>query len=121
MLQINHGYQLLADQFPVNSNIFIPMITLGFDSVAVATGISTPDVDQGARLFPNPARDFFDFTSVNPVLEIEITNCFGETVLMQKPTQALHDRMNVSSLPAGIYFARIVTAGKYSMVKFVKE
>lgn len=59
-----------------------------------------------AHLYPNPAHDWLNITLSEPIDQITITNMLGQTVLESTPTSNVW-RMDVSSLPNGLYNARV--------------
>jgi hypothetical protein len=123
VLRINHAYSLLADAFPSGVNIFVPMVSLTYDSVSVTNILSANETDPGIGLFPNPADGFLRLTGnlTNLTRDVEILDTHGRIVLRQKDAQVTHDKINVSSLAAGVYFVRVKMNERYSMLKFVKE
>ncbi|OGU60639.1 MAG: hypothetical protein A2X64_07865 [Ignavibacteria bacterium GWF2_33_9] len=83
-------------------------------------GVAIKDIqyETGLILFPNPATDFITFDAHNlvPMSEIVIYDVFGNMVLATTPSRLHRDsppkernfvRIDVSVLPAGVYFVRI--------------
>ena len=91
--------------------------TVGWD----ITDVSENETVEGFRVFPNPTSGIIHIVLPNPVesqglsfpKEYRITNIMGQT-LMAGP---LNDRMDVSKLPAGIYF---ITAGSMTQKLVLK-
>ena len=100
------------------------------DSTMITFYANTPvSVNENAKiafeLYPNPAADKLNITLSKPskVLNVEIYNAIGQQV----KSADLYDvqrnaQLNLSSLPAGYYFARIkASSGAVTVKKFVKE
>jgi hypothetical protein len=73
------------------------------------------------NIFPNPATNIIEVSGFKPELfglydAIQIINTRGECVLQVELTPSSVQRIDVSSLPAGMYFVRVGGETK----KFVK-
>ncbi len=87
-----------------------------------------PAVVEHIRAFPNPSRKRLN-TSFNLVesseVELSVIDLLGKRVYSRffgKLPSGLHEeQLNVSLLPAGIYFLRISANGQSHSVKFIKE
>lgn len=73
------------------------------------TGIINLDNDQYIKLFPNPVRSAlhinFNVTGT-PLLNIHIIDLMGKTVVQKQAINSGHS-IDLSALPAGVYFVRI--------------
>jgi len=79
----------------------------------------------GMNMFPNPARDhlIIEFTSKDkrPMEgSFSLSNINGREVLSQ-PLRTSKETLNLTSLPPGIYFAKIEVNGVVEYRKVVKE
>lgn len=67
------------------------------------------------KVFPNPARDIlrleFDFPDPGRPVHIELINSQGQQL---KSYSCFSQEIDVSHLPSGIYFLRIIINGRYS-------
>ena len=83
------------------------------------TGISDLSESTAFQLFPNPTSGQLNFAGNDGVIKsISIIDVNGKIHLPQRmPTKSI----DVSALPDGIYFARIVTEGGVMHRKFVKN
>jgi len=70
-------------------------------------------------LYPNPANQAVTIVA-NGASWITIANMMGQTV-MQLPAHGDRTAVDITSLPSGIYFARIATSEGFSVVKFAKN
>jgi hypothetical protein len=68
-------------------------------------------------IFPNPAYDYLTITSTNIITQLTITNPLGQTISSQQP-HTESTQIDVSNLPAGVYFLRV---NNTEVRKFVKE
>jgi photosystem II stability/assembly factor-like uncharacterized protein len=66
-------------------------------------------------VYPSPASDYIDISNLTNSTEIQIRNIFGERVMSVANTLAPTQRIDISTLPSGIYF---IQYGKISQ-KFV--
>jgi hypothetical protein len=109
-----------------NSVLFVD--NLNFDKLITSVS-EEPSVNRLFNFYPNPAGDFITVTlaDINPMLqhgvendnpEINIYNTLCEKVLSESihPMTSSH-RMNIKSLPKGIYFIKV--GGE--IAKFVKK
>ena len=110
---INHN----AEQ--TNTNIF------GNCFAAVPTSIETPAKNIVELLFvPNPVtnRAFIHIASAQAnVNELQITDVSGKVFIV--PAEKVHDSwydLNLSDLPPGVYFARIMNSKAFGITRFVK-
>lgn len=100
--------------------------TLGAETTFCFT--ATPEyswASGGFTVSPNPAGAQLKFsTSIFPVNAISIFNLLGEKVLavqLRTPNSTLPMILDVSYLPAGIYFLQALTDEGIAAEKFVKE
>lgn len=95
--------------------------SLGNDGVVISyDGNTTVIEDFKLEIYPNPATDEFSFELPkdinNDILEIYSAN---GAVIYQQKVQTGTNKINIESLPAGIYLVRIRGANLFG--KFVKE
>jgi photosystem II stability/assembly factor-like uncharacterized protein len=86
-----------------------------------STGIASHDVNP-FLVIPNPFKG--EFTIASEILEASIftlTDLSGKIVIQKQPEVNVKETsIDASSLPAGIYIAKISTAGSIRMIKVVK-
>ena len=96
-----------------NGQITISYIITAIDEVK--------NIDDRISLSPNPVTNELKIQNAElKIKNVEIYNVFGELVLKQQTTNDKQQTFNVSQLPSGIYFLRIM-ADKAISAKFVKE
>lgn len=73
------------------------------------------------RLYPNPANDYITITSKDASVnyEVAIFDVLGKSVITSEIEKV--GRIDVSSLAAGTYFAKLTSNNKSSVVRFVKQ
>jgi hypothetical protein len=68
------------------------------------------DVPVGIELYPNPAEDFTNITSKDPILEVNVFDVSGKLLLSQGSAAGQSSvRLNTESLLRGMYILRIKT------------
>jgi hypothetical protein len=94
------------------------------EAACAATGVETLKSESSFTIYPNPASQTITIemaksgSSVNGT--ISIYGMAGQE-LMQQQVQGSRAEINVSSLPKGIYFFRLVNNEKIEFGKFIKE
>jgi hypothetical protein len=71
-------------------------------------------------MFPNPVSDMLTITSATEMDAISIYNVIGQEVLNVN-VNADNKVLNVSSLEDGIYLVKVISGGKISTSKFIKQ
>ena len=113
-----------------------PVITFGFDSLNNAgggdlflaklndniTGIGEFSIFTGLALFPDPASDRITIASPPgaAVGRVTVFNRGGQQCLPQDITGTA-TRLDISALPPGLYFARLVSSQRVKVGKFMKK
>jgi len=82
-------------------------------------GINYPVKTHTVNVFPNPANNLIQLSFAQSVnnFQVEIINTLGEPVL--KTTNQM--KMDISSLPAGMYFLKTTSGNNVFMNKFQKR
>jgi hypothetical protein len=71
-------------------------------------GVDTPEREISVEIYPNPASSWLWIESEDVIREIKLYNSLGETV-MKLEIGNLEYGLDVSGLPAGIYFIEVKT------------
>jgi hypothetical protein len=87
-----------------------------FFTNGVATDLTSIE-EQSVNVFPNPAKSQITIQSNNEILEIELFNADGQTLLHKDAMNSL-EVIDVSELRNGIYFLKVRT-GKQTFVRKV--
>ena len=95
------------------------------NSLAVAMPCRVGDEavsDFEATLYPNPASDELNivFYSLSGNESMKIFNAVGETVLKFQ-FQNIESKIDISALPAGIYFTEIISGEQKKILKLIKK
>ena len=82
----------------------------------------TPLTHKGElSVYPNPAHDEVNVTSVNKITEITITNVVGQCVHSHTCNNS-SVQINIAELPTGIYFMKMMDeTGVTTVVRVVKS
>jgi Zn-dependent metalloprotease/chitodextrinase len=99
-------------------------ITLNSElSLSNTHNINDPIVNDNSILFPNPASDYIKIVRTNRdqnIQQVSISSMSGE-ILITKRINTNGTKINVSSLPNGIYTVIIQTDNKTINKKFIKQ
>jgi hypothetical protein len=98
--------------------------TDNLDAQSISTYVSSviSGVDQTqmtpVHIFPNPASDYIQLSSISAVSKIQITNLTGQQmVTILSPVE---DKINISTYPKGAYLIGITQNGIIKTFKFIK-
>ncbi|MFB9056882.1 T9SS type A sorting domain-containing protein [Mariniflexile ostreae] len=72
-------------------------------------------------VFPNPAQNEINFSSTQPVEQIQIYSLLGQEVLHLKMDNPSKPMVNIASLSKGIYNMKVKIGSSIGIVKIVKE
>ncbi|MFP4470124.1 MAG: T9SS type A sorting domain-containing protein [Bacteroidales bacterium] len=85
---------------------------------ATATGIEPRYSETAVDICPNPAHDIVKIHSSETIRHIIVLNQAGQT-MMKTEANSTHVQLNISNLPDGIFFVRILTNRGVSQQKLV--
>ena len=71
-------------------------------------------------IYPNPARSFINIISQETIMHVIISDIRG-SIVSQKITEEKHLQLDISDVPAGMYFVQIETKSGISVKKFIKD
>jgi len=75
----------------------------------------------GIRIYPNPAKEVLHIDLASDIsARIKILNIHGQ-VMLEKQLDSKNVSINISSLPAGLYFVQVDAAHQKLTRKIVKE
>ena len=79
-------------------------------------------VEQEVEIHPNPAHNTLTVESASAIREIIVYDMAGHAVMVETMcTSSLQQTINITSLHAGIYLVKVVTANGTETAKFVKK
>ena len=128
---MNPGYCLVADL--IGDSITSYATGISTEAIVVdyrekMLGIPVPEADPGSvvlSLYPNPSSEWIHITveSDISVNEITIFDLYGKVIKRKAPIgmNAGSHRIDVSNLPAGLYFLAVRTSTGSATKKFVKQ
>ena len=111
-----HIAQLIFSGLPVGAG------TLFVDNVYFTTAaLSNQSFDMAKiSMFPNPTSNMLTITSANKMDAITVYSVVGQEV-MNVNVNADNTVLNVSGLQDGIYLVKVISEGKVSTSKFIKQ
>ena len=129
LLRINQAYDVGADAFPNNFNIFVPIITMTYDTVSIMTG--TPAIGllaSDVSVYPNPNDGNFILKNLRPdksggIYDLRITDVLGSEVYKQTISNSTQSNINIPGLSNGIYYWELISdnriegKGKIAIIK----
>ncbi len=91
---------------------------------SVTVGTNDPEAGKSMKIYPNPADQFLTIEMsgllIDPSGYVIIVGITGKELIRQVMQNAKAD-LDVSSLPEGIYFVKLINREKTSFGKFIKE
>ncbi|AZA55896.1 T9SS type A sorting domain-containing protein [Chryseobacterium shandongense] len=88
---------------------------------ANSLGVKSVEIDGGASVYPNPAKDQLNVKSSNEIVELHIFNMAGQKVLSQKISEK-NPQLNISMLTTGNYILQTIDKhGNSTSTRFIKE
>ena len=100
--------------------IGISAYTLTIINVDTSTGIAAIDFDAPLTIFPNPVTDELNILTETDLSGVEITDIAGNILISQGKLVAGKNSINVSRLPAGMYFISLKSSDRLLSKRFVK-
>jgi len=92
------------------------------DNIVVSDATDISKVSDNLKIFPNPAINDLNISSVSNINNITVSNVIGQTVLSFNDVNADHFTVNVADLTKGVYLINIENAdGTSAITKFVKK
>jgi hypothetical protein len=90
-------------------------------SSANSLGVKSVEINGGASVYPNPAKDQLNVKSSNDIAELNIFNMAGQKVLSQK-NSVKNPQLNISALTKGNYILQTIDkSGNSTSTRFIKE
>lgn len=88
---------------------------------ANSLGVKSVEINGGASVYPNPAKDQLNVKSPNDIAELNIFNMAGQKVLSQK-NSVKNPQLNISVLTKGNYILQTIDKkGSSTSTRFIKE
>jgi len=83
------------------------------------TNVITAKSNSGIMIYPNPATDYIQLSSVAGVANIQICNLVGQQVM--SATYTKNARIDISGIPSGVYIITIRANGIETRCKLLKK
>jgi hypothetical protein len=120
ILRIDSAYATTPDTCPRNFNLMVPFITIFYVTPAkVSDGLSRSNLFQ---LSPNPAHSKVHITLPERTAEVAaiIMDLQGRLAITSRYKEASTLDIDISKLPEGEYFIKLVTQTHTEVLRFVK-
>lgn len=89
-------------------------------AVISSCNLSVPDVNKDKlSYYPNPVKDIFNLSYSEDVVSISVMNALGQIVLSQN-IDSNTAQINMSALPSGNYFLKVVASEVMRTIKVIK-
>lgn len=85
------------------------------------TEISSVNTSEDFEIYPNPAHDNLTVKALQNINSIQIVNMLGQDIINVGQRQEHAAQIDISSLPAGVYFVKVTTADTQKLVKVIKQ
>src|ERR1035437_3310116 len=85
-------------------------------NISMTTGISSANTDI-FEVYPNPAHNNLTIKTAQNISNIQVVNMLGQTVIATGPANESSMQIDITSLPAGVYFVKVTTADTQKLVK----
>ena len=126
-IRLNHTFSgenfIVNISFQADSVIFDPEWWIISNNNSVVTGIKDYESSLGIEIYPNPAKDFIIIHTderMNSNSFITISNLIGESIIVS-PFTGNDRKVDVSSIAPGIYFIKLTSGKKVSVIKFIRQ
>lgn len=84
------------------------------------TGIASYG-SENISVYPNPAHNNIFVSAPQNIKSVTVVDMIGQTILSHQPQNETNVSLDVSSLPAGVYFVRVVVGESSKLIKVVKQ
>lgn len=75
----------------------------------------------GIEVYPNPAHNNLFISAPHNINTVTVVDMIGKTILSHSPENATDVSLDVSMLPAGVYFVKVVSGDASKLIKVVKQ
>jgi hypothetical protein len=85
------------------------------------TGIANHTNGGAIEVYPNPAHGNLFISAPQNISNVTVIDMIGKTILMHTPDNAADVSLDVSMLPAGVYFVKVYAGDSNRLIKIVKQ
>lgn len=89
-------------------------------NITGTTGI-TNNEQGGFMIYPNPAHDNLTIKSAKNINSINVMDVLGKTVIQADPRNERSAEVDISTLPEGVYFVKVIAGDSQKLIKVVKQ
>ncbi len=76
---------------------------------------------ENIEVYPNPAHNNLFINAPHNITSVTVIDMIGKTILSHQPQNETSVSLDVSTLPAGVYFVKVVAGDSYKLMKVIKE
>ncbi|HSH66917.1 MAG TPA: T9SS type A sorting domain-containing protein, partial [Bacteroidia bacterium] len=89
--------------------------------IEICTGVDDIDGNAGIEAYPNPSSNLLNIKATENINAVYVVDMLGKVVMTDNTSKKSTVQLNISELPAGLYFVRINTANAQKLIKVIKE
>lgn len=89
--------------------------------VEICTGVDDLDENGGIEAYPNPASNLLNVKATENINAVYVVDMLGKVVMQDNTIKKNAVQLNITELPAGLYFVRVNTANAQKLLKVIKE
>lgn len=125
---INHTNAIPSSTVIENNTIYFATQTIGScesnTPIAIHTMYQTLNVSGSAKeseikIYPNPVKNILNLSSHSKIIKVVIVGLSGKKVIEKEMNS--ETRINVESLPKGVYFIQVYAENENKTIKFIKD
>src|SRR5690606_26553448 len=113
----NYTFRITHKGNLVEGEQVVSLIISGIENITVGTQDNNIIA---ASVYPNPATDELNIRAQNQISDVEVFNILRQSLFLQN-VAANSTTLNISSLQAGTYFAKVTIEGNSQVYKFIKK
>ncbi len=113
----NAKYPLISYDIDSNGSLTGQIVWMMSYSPNPSIGIEEKEA-LSVSVYPNPANDFVTIEMEGSIEKVTILDISGKVVLSQE--NSTNNRIDVQSLPSGVYFLTVESSGSVGRAKFIK-
>ena len=107
----------VASTYPTCTTPAVPVIA----KVETCTGVDNIDGSVGIEVYPNPASSLLNIKATENINAAYVVDMLGKVLMQDNTLKKSAVQLDITELPAGLYFIRINTVNAQKLIKIVKE
>jgi hypothetical protein len=119
--EINEQVNFLLSNPSAGVQLGITAYTLTITDDDLPTTISTLNLDNAVRIYPNPVQYSLQLKTTEPLQDVLLNDLLGNVVMNLGEVNSGLKSLDVSALPPGMYFLTAKVDNKSLTKRFVKQ